>query len=232
MALVDGQALSLWYRDPSLRTVMIRERRAGAPSELLVRVTNGLDVIAIDPDRLSTRSALGAEPGLSEIDPPVGNYARAVAAAGDVDRAVRIMEGLNRVESGDLITYNRRLIASMLLASGRRGEADSILAATASFPRDVALPLVAQLQADASPSDRLDAAAFEAFGLSYGDPEAIRWIMRDLEKRGSEAQAGWFALKLQRLAPGDAEAAEVLRKAAKTGVRSRREPGRIGPLAL
>jgi hypothetical protein len=228
MALVDGQALSLWYRDPTLRTVMVRDRRIAAPSELLVRVTRALDVIAIDPDSWKFRTAYGAEPDLSELDHPVKNYARAVAAAGDTDRAIRIVENLDRVESGDLNAFNHRLIASMLLAAGRRPEADSLLAATASFPRDAALRLVATLQVDASPSEVLDGAAFEAFGLSSRDPETIRWIMRELQRQGFVAQAAWFALKL----PGDSEAAKVLRKAAQMGLRPQREPGRLGRLAL
>ena len=232
MALVDGQALSLWYRDPTLRTLMIRDRRTGAPSDVFVRVTRGLDVIRIDPDHLEARSSLGAKPDLGELKRPVMNYARAVAAAGDIDRAIRIMENLNRDESGDPYVFTRRLTASMLLASGRRREADSVLVATAPFPREVALQFVASLQADASPSGQLDDAAFEAFGLSSGDSEAIRWVMRDLQRRGFLAQAAWFAQKLERLAPGDSEATEVLRKAAQMGIEPQREPGRLGHLAL
>jgi hypothetical protein len=211
---------------------MIRNRRADAPSDLLVRISDGLDVIAIDPDRWRIRSALGVEPSPEEYHQPVSNYARAVAAEGDPDRAVRILENLNRVESGDLLVYNRHLIASVLLASGRRAEADSVLKTAGSFSREVALPLVARLQADASPSERLDDAAFEAFGLSNADPETIRWVMRDLVKRGSAGQAAWFALRLQRLAPADAEAADVLRSAARAGAQPQRMPGRIGRLAL
>jgi hypothetical protein len=228
MALVDGQALSLWYGDPTLRTVMIRDRRTAAPSELLVRVTSALDVITIDPDSWKLRSAYGVEPDLTELDRPVKNYARAVAAAGDTDRGIRIVEHLDRAESGDLSAFNHRLIASMLLAAGRRPEADSLLAATASFPRDSALQFVAMLQVDSSPSDRLDGAAFEAFGLSSRDPETIRWIMRELQRQGFVAQAAWFALKL----PGDPEAAKVLRKTAEMGLKPQREPGRLGRLAL
>jgi hypothetical protein len=210
---------------------MIRDRRTGQPSEVFVRVTRDLDVITIDPDRLEVRSSGGAF-DLREIKRPVMNYARAVAAAGDADRAIRIMENLKRDESGDVDAFTSRLIASMLLASGRRREADSVLVATAPFPREVALNLVASLQADASPSGRLDDAAFEAFGLSSGDPEAIRQVMRDLQGWGFSAQAAWFAQKLKRLAPADSEATEVLRKAAQMGVEPQREPGRLGRLAL
>jgi hypothetical protein len=225
-ALIDGQALSLWYRDPTLRTVSIRERLPDSHPEYLVRVTSDLDVVAIDPDPLRIRSTMQGSPGLAEIDPPLSYYARAVAASGETDRAIRIMEGLSSMETSDLVAYNRRLIASMLLAAGRRREADSVMAATPPFPKDVALRLVLRLQADASSSEQLDAAAFEAFGLSPTDPQTIRWIMREFRKDGSMGQAAWFAQELGQLAPGDPESAEVLKWAARSGVKPQREPSR------
>ncbi len=224
LALVDGQALSLWYRDPTLLTTTTTEHRPGNPAEFLVRVTDNLDVIEIDPDNLRVRSTRSGSPDLTEIDSPLVIYARAVAASGDTDRAIRIMEGLNRIESGDQVSYNRRLIASMLLVAGRQREADSIMAATPSFPKEVALQLVLELFEAASASEQLDAAAFEAFGLSGTDPENLRWIMRELQRGGSMAQAAWLALKVQRLIPGDPESAEVLERSAQAGIEPRREP--------
>ena len=232
MALVDGQALRLWYRDPTLNSVMIRDRRPGAPSERFVRVINGLDVIAIDADSLRIHSAYGAELDLNELDHPVKNYARAVAAGGDTDRAIRIVEQLDRIETGDLNLFNARLIASMLFAAGRRAEADSVLRRTASFPHEMALQAVTMLQADASPSEGLDESAFEAFGLSSKDPAAIRWLMLDLRKNGFMPQSAWFALKLKALAPGDPEAEDVLAAAKRMKIEPRRVPGREGRLAL
>jgi len=223
-ALMDGQALALWYRDPTLRTVRTKDRRPGAPAEYLVRITDDLDVIAIDPDTMRIRSATGRAPGPAEIHRPVLNYAREVAAGGDTDRAIRILGGLNRIEPAELGGFNNRIIASMLLAAGRRGPADSILAATPPFPRDVALKLVQGLLAEASTSEKLDDASFQAFGLSGEDPQTIRAIMRGLSDAGSAAQAAWFAERLERLAPGDGEAAEVVRAAARMGVEPQREP--------
>lgn len=225
-ALIDGQALGLWYRDPSLRTVTAVDRRPGAASERFLRVTNDLEVIAFDFDPFDVRTTLPRAPDLEEIDQPVNSYARSVAAGGETDRAIRIMEGLNRIESGDLVLYNRRMIASMLLSAGRRSEADSILAATASFPREVSLDLVARLLFDASASERLDDAAFEAFGLSSSDPEALLGVTRRLQRLGSLGQAAWFAARLRELRPGDAGAAEVLRLAADRGITPRRESPR------
>jgi hypothetical protein len=223
-ALIDGQALSLWYRDPTLRTVRINERRPGAAPEYLIRVADDLDVLAVDLDTMRVRSAMRPSPNLAEIHRPVINYARAVAAGGDTDRAIRILEGLNRIEPAELDVFNNRMMASMLLAAGRRGEADSILAKTAPFPKDVAVALVQGLLAEASPSEQLDNAAFEAFGLSGVDPPTLRSIVLGLQRNGSMAQAAWFALKLKQLAPGDGESAEVLRMAAQMGVTPQREP--------
>ena len=221
-ALIEGQALRLWYRDPTLRTVRTRERIPGAPAEYLVRVTDDLDLVAFDPRTLRLWSATKASPNPGEIHRSANEYARTLAAGGDTDRAIRIMEGLTRIEPGELGAYNRRMIASMLLAAGRRREADSTIAAAPPFPRDVALALVFGLVADASPSERLDDAAFEAFGLSGSDPETVRTIMLGLEQNGSMAQAAWFALKLRRLAPGDSSSAELLERASRMGVTPQR----------
>ncbi|HYR69061.1 MAG TPA: hypothetical protein VER77_04215, partial [Candidatus Dormibacteraeota bacterium] len=53
--LIEGQALSVWYRDPTLRTAGTLQRRPGAPAEFLVRITCDLDVISIDPDTRRVR---------------------------------------------------------------------------------------------------------------------------------------------------------------------------------
>jgi hypothetical protein len=235
-ALIDGQALSLWYRDPTLRTRRIMDRRPDATPEYLVRVTNDLDVIAFDIASGQIRSAMPGTPRLSELDPPIKSYARAAAAAGETDRAIGVIRGLSQMESGDLVTYNDRLIASMLLAGGREREADSILAVTPRFPTEVARGLVLRLLANPSPSEKLDTAAFEAFGLSASDPETIRWVMDRLWGSGALAQAAWYARQVQRLVPADRQAASILERAAELGIQPSRkaalhvagEPGEDG----
>lgn len=84
--------------------------------------------------------------------------------------------------------------------------------------------VVKRLLGEASSSEKLDAAAFEAFGLSGTDPETIRWIMNEFQEDGSTAQAAWLAVKLQRLVPGDPESAEMIRKTARMGIQPQREP--------
>src|SRR5882672_2440602 len=191
--LVEGQALSVWYQDPALRSVSTLQRRPGATVEYLVRVTTDLDVISIDPDTHRVRASNRYAADLTEIGRPLGNYARAVAAAGDTDRAVRIVLGLAEIESDAGRAYNQRLAAMFLLAAGRRDEAQRILDTAPTFPRENALPLVRRLLAEPSTSERIDDAAFEAFGLSSADPETIRWIMNEFRRAGALAQAAWYA---------------------------------------
>jgi hypothetical protein len=197
-------------------------RRPGAPTEYLVRVTTDLDVITIDPERHRVRSSTGQAPDLGEINRPLNNYARALAAEGETDRAATILEDLARVEPGAPAAYDRRVIASIFLAADRRREADSLLATTPSFPREDALAIVRRILGEATSNERLDAAAFEAFGLSSTDPETIRWIMNGFRKDGSRAQAAWYAEKLQRLLPGDRESAALLAEMIAAGVKPSR----------
>jgi hypothetical protein len=110
----------------------------------------------------------------------------------------------------------------MLLAAGREREADSILAVTQSFPQEVSREVVLRILANPSPSEALDMAAFEAFGLSPSDPETVRWIVRELWTVGARAQAAWLAGKLKELAPEDPVARTTLEGAAKLGI----EPSR------
>ncbi len=220
--LLDWQALQVWYRDPTLRGVDVLERKPGAPSEYLARVTTDLDVIRIDPDQERVTSNNPAAVDITEVGRPLRNYARAVAAGGDIDRAVRLTEWLARMESGWGTAYAHHLSAMFLLYGGRRDEASKILATTPAFPREDALAVVRRLLAEPSESEKLDDTAFEAFGLSSSDPEAIRWIMRDFVHDGALAQAAWYAQRLLRLAPGDPEGLGVIHDAERSGATPRR----------
>ncbi len=221
--LLDWQALQVWYRDPTLRGVDVLERKPGARAEYLARVTTDLDVIRIDPDQERVTSNNPAAIDITEVGRPLRNYARALAAGGDIDRAVRLTEWLARMESGWGTVYAHHLSASFLLYAGRRDEAAKILESVPAFPREDALAVVRRLLAEPSQSEKLDDAAFEAFGLSSTDPEAIRWIMRDFVHDGALGQAAWYAQRLLRLAPGDAESLGVIRAAERSGARPRRD---------
>jgi hypothetical protein len=221
--LLEGQALRVWYRDPTIRTVSTLKRKPGAAADLLVRVTTELDVITIDPETHRVRASMPGAPDLAEINRPLNNYARALAAGGETDRAVRVLDGLAGIEPGAPAAYDRRVIASVYLAAGRHREADSLLTITPSFPREDALQIVKRLMGEATTSERLDEAAFEAFGLSLEDPETLRWMMRELRRDGSLAQAAWYAERLQKVVPGDPESADMLRTATRSGVKPARE---------
>jgi hypothetical protein len=222
--LIGGQALSVWYRDPTLRTVSTLQRQPGAPVEYLVRVTSDLDVIAIDPETARIRTTSPYETGLDEIGRPIVNYSRAVAAGGDTDRAVRIAENLASMESGYGVDFNHRLSAMFLLAAGRREKAAPILARATAFSREDALAVVHRLLSEASTSESLDLAAFEAFGLSRTDPEAIRSVMRTFVREKAVGQAAWYAQALCRLLPGDPEGIGVIANAGRLGAKPSRMP--------
>jgi hypothetical protein len=220
--LVEGQALRVWYRDPTLHTVPTLRRLPDAPAEVLVRVTSDLDVIAIDPDTRRVQATTRYQPDLSEIGRPIVNYARAVAAVGDTDRAVRITQSLALAETGPNAAYVTRLSAMFLIAAGRREEAETLLATVSNLSKEDALWSIRPVVTEPSASEELDRAVFEAFGLSSSDPEALRWIMREFVKIGSVAQAAWYAEQLLRIIPGDPEGAGVLDDARRKGIAPRR----------
>jgi len=220
--LIAYQALRAWYGDSTIRTVSTLQRDPGAETELLARVTSKLDVIAIDPSSGAIRSATGAKPVWYLVGRTLRNYAREVAADGDLEGGIRAMDTLSKLEPPKARPYNRRLVAMMLIAGGRRSEADALLAATPSYLKSDALGIVRRLLAEASSSESLDLAAFEAFGLREDDPETLGWMVREFRREGSMAQAAWWARRLARVAPGDPEAAAVLKDAAAAGVTPKR----------
>ena len=222
--LVDGQALQVWYRDPTLHTVPTLERYAGAPAEVFIRVTSALDVIAIDPDARRIRSTTASPPGVTEVGRPIINYARAAAADGETDRALRILAALVEGDTGPNAIYVRRIAAMVLIAAGRREEASGLLSTVPILTKEEALTAVKPVLTEPSTSERLDEAAFEAFGLSGTDPDVIQWIMREFERVGARGQAAWYAKRLLALQPGNPEAMRVLEAARRDGVIPSRLP--------
>jgi hypothetical protein len=111
----------------------------------------------------------------------------------------------------------------ILLAAGRRDKAATILATVPALSKEDALWSLKPFLTEASSSERLDEAGFEAFGLSSRDPEAIRWVMRRFQREEALAQAAWYAERLLRLVPGDQEGNDVIRAADRAGVNPRRE---------
>lgn len=216
--LVDFQALKVWYRDPSIRTVSTLQRDPGAPTELVARVTSDLVVIAIDPKSGGIRTSSAARPDWYLVGRTLRNYAREVVADGDLGSGIRIMDILSAIEPPEVRSYNRRLVAMMLIGGGRRHAADSLLAITPGFEKSDARAFVERLLAEASSSESLDLAAFEAFGVSADDPETLRWMMHEFQREGSLGQAAWWAKRLAKVAPSDRDATSVLNAAASAGI--------------
>ena len=221
--LIEAQALRLWYKDPTLQTVTPIHRRSGVSSEILVRVTTDLNAIWIDPDTRRLRASTMHPPDLTEIDRPIVNYARAVAAAGDYDRAIQMVQSLAQTESLASRGYLMRISAMMLLAAGRREEASAALENLPPLSKEDALWSVKPFLTETSASEHLDEAAFEAFGISATDPEAIRWLMQHFRVERAPAQAAWYAERLLALVPGDPDGIDVVRAAERAGVQPRRE---------
>ena len=208
--LLGGQALSIWYDDPSLKAARPELRAAGFHTDLLFRVTEGLDVVEIEPDQCLYRSSA---PTVSpyDIGRPISTYARGVAASGDAVRSVRILERLARLDEGYQRSYDLRLAAMAAIWNGNRTEAERLLAAADSLPREPALDLMAKVFGEPTAQPGLDSCAFQAFEISPDDPDALRHLMRLFRAEGFTAQAEHFAGRLKAIIPGDPEAAETLR---------------------
>jgi hypothetical protein len=208
--LLGGQALSLWYDDPTLKTERPELRRTGFTGDLLFRVTEGLDVVEIEPDQCLFRST-AASVDAFDIGRPISTYARGVAASGDAERSVRILERLAQIDGGYLRSYELRLAAMAALWVGNQTAAGRLVTAADSLPREAALDLMAKVFGEPTAQAGLDSCAFQAFNISPDDPDALRHLMRLYRDMGYTAQAEHFASRLQRILPQDPEVARVLR---------------------
>lgn len=223
--MIDGQALQAWYKDPSIHTVPILGLRKHSGPEYLVRITPEQQVLSIDPERRRIQVAIPHTPDITEIIKPIMTYARARAASGDIDAAVRIATTLAEADTNASDrAYYRRMSASFLFSAGRDGEADSVLAHAPAFPRVLSLGFVKRLLAEPSLDEQVDVSAFRAFGLSYDDADQVRWIMREFVRTGSMPQAAWMARRFLELRPRDAEGTSVIRAAEAQGVQPSRMP--------
>ena len=143
----------------------------------------------------------------------IGTYARAVAATGDPDRAVRMLLRLARTEPYRLVgSHDLRLVAMVLFARGDSLGAQQILWSTPALPRGIAIDAIARILLQPSRSPALDAQAYRVFGISPRDPDALRYWMAVFYGSEYFAQAKEMARRLQEVRPGDKESAEVLEK--------------------
>jgi hypothetical protein len=211
------QALRVWYRDASILASTPDQRRAGSRPELLFRITPGLDVIEIDAEHATYQSSGPSPPPLEEISRPTRTYARALARGGETDRALRIQGELASIDSPALRPYDMRLAAMYLFMAGRAREADSILAVTPAYPRDISLDMITKVLMETTATDGPQRHVYRAFGIDSLDVAANRYVMRRLLREGYRYPAATVARDVLAIAPGDSESVAILREATRPG---------------
>ena len=208
--LIEGQALSLWYRDPTLRTVSTLERLPNAPAEYLVRVTSDLDVIVIDPATGRVWSTIAHGVKFEAIVRGLMiQYAIGLAGLGDTDRAVEILTRLDRARPGDS-NVDTRIAAMLLLWRGEEKRASDLLHDLPDLPPEVALESVGLLLTVPTRGGPLEEAACRAFGLSMESPTVIRTLLQRLLRLGYYDVSKRLAERLAVIQPGDPEAARAM----------------------
>ncbi|HLQ67137.1 MAG TPA: hypothetical protein VK123_07910 [Candidatus Limnocylindrales bacterium] len=219
--LHDGQALRIWYRDPSLATVQPEWRRDAAsvsaasaaapavfPNEFLFRVTPDLQVLEIDPGTSRFRSE-GDYPDREEIAKPIRSYARGLAASGATDQAVGTLRKMASADSARLRSYDLRLAAIALRAGGRDAEARQLIDLAPPLSTSDALDMAGKVYAEPTRNPALDSLAFWAFGVSPDDPVALRYLIGQYRIGGYRGPALALARRLGRVKPGDSLAVAV-----------------------
>jgi hypothetical protein len=207
----DGQAIRVWYRDATIRTLRPERRLPRPRAEFLYRITAARDVVEIDPDQGRYRSS-GGSADAAEIRAITRTYARGLAASGETYRAVSILERLSGQDEDSLRSYDLRIAAMAYLATRDRDRAERILAKAPPISRGFALHGLAKVMGEPTGRAHFDSCAYAAFGVSSSDPTALRYLMEMFYASRFVPQAVHFARRLQRVAPGDSESAEILRE--------------------
>lgn len=203
------QVLRIWYRDRSIYTVRPEARRPGDRAELVMVITPDRDVIDINPATMFARSASGREPDYNICEGAVRAYAMGLAGSGNTDAAVNLLLHMPELNRG-LEIVHRRMAAMFLFAEERDREGEAILHVTYELPRGLALEDLKAVLAEQPPGRIYDEYALRAFGISQGDTDASRSLMRWFAGMKYAEVALRFAQRLDQLRPGDAEAAEVI----------------------
>lgn len=208
MHMYAFQVLRVWYRDRSIYAVRPEARRPGNHPELLMVITPDRDVIDINPATMFGRSASGKEPDYNICEGAVRTYAMGLAGSGNTDAAVNLLLHMPEVNRG-LEIVHRRMAAMFLFAERRDQEGEAILRVTSELPRGLVLADLNAVLAEQPPGRTYDEYALRAFGISSGDTDAIRSVMRWFARMKYVEVALRFAQRLERLRPGDVEATEV-----------------------
>jgi hypothetical protein len=202
------QVLRLWYRDRTLRAVRPEARTKAEGPELLTVITRDRDVIDINPLTLAARTASGRNPDYQSCETAMRAYAMGLAGSGETSKAAHVMLRLPEINAG-LQSAHRRVAAMFLYSEGRDREAEAILDSTMVLPREVTLENLHALLAEQPPQRSYDLEALRAFGVSPTDTVALRALMRWFAEKKYAEVAIRFADRMDRLQPGDLEAATI-----------------------
>jgi hypothetical protein len=222
-------ALRVWYAEPTIRARRPEDRVASGTPEYLFAITPDLDVVEIDRETLRAQTASGRDPDYAYVAPAVRAYCTGLFGSGETDRAVDILLHMQEINP-KLQSVHWRTAATFLLADGRIADADSILHQALPLSRALALANMRAVLAERPPGRILDDAALHAFDIEPDDAEAIRELMRWFAKFGYAEPALRFADRLERLSPGDSEAAATIRKMSWILDQRRRAPPAPGAL--
>ena len=210
--LLRYAAPRVWYEDPDLVVRSPQGRLPWKGTDVLVRVTHTLDVVAIDPFTLDVRYT-GPAPDASEVNRPVRTYARSLGATGEPERAVQALLGLEQVDVPAERAYDRRLAAMILHQARRRPEAERMLEGLKPWSRQVAMMSVAKLMLERSGDPAaIDSAALFSMGLQPDDPEPYRYLLQRADQAKDRELALLAARRVLAIVGTDPEVSALLRR--------------------
>jgi len=206
-----SQPLRIWYREPRLWVLDPNRRRSTGGEDFLFWITPELDVCEINTITLEPRGP-NQVISLAQYQKALRGYAFGLAGSGGVDRAVQILTTMPE-PSAAVQVFDRRAAAAVYFAVGRDGDAEQVLSKLPQFNRTESMGAAAALLIEPITGLDLDVAAMRAFGLVPTDVDALRTMMRQLEASHAMGAASRMALRVLAQAPGDPDAARVVREA-------------------
>ncbi|HEX5031171.1 MAG TPA: hypothetical protein VFX78_06915 [Candidatus Eisenbacteria bacterium] len=209
--LLRAQPLRVWYREPRLWVLDPNRRRDAGGEDFLFWITPELEVCEINTITLDPRGP-NQVISLAQYQKALRGYAFGLAGSGGVDRAVQILTTMPE-PSAALQAFDRRAAAALYFAVGRDGQAEQVLSKAPKFNRAESMSAAAALLIEPISGLDLDLAAMRAFDLLPTDVDALRTMMRRLDASHATGAASRMALRVLAQAPGDPEAARVVREA-------------------
>ncbi|HEY6554843.1 MAG TPA: hypothetical protein VI669_15925 [Vicinamibacteria bacterium] len=196
------QMLGVWYRDPSILVRKPENRRPDQGHDLLMAVTQDLDVLRIDPLGYQVASASGRQPEYLNVEQALRTYAVGLWGSGETDAGARLLVEMPEVDRS-FESLHHRMAVAFLLADGREEDARRLLSGIPPASREWALDNLPAVLAQQPSSRQFDGPALRAFGIDSTDASAVRTLTQWFVRRGYYIPAGRFGDRLLTLAPGD-----------------------------